>query len=105
MLNDEGMHKRLKHSDLAHTSSSATQASLLVDIGAQLEETNSLLQALVSLQTRIPAQLDRSWTQDPVVLSDALGRVSQFHLDFIDSWEVHDFNAFYIRRWADFQGL
>ena len=97
MLNDEGMHKRLKHSNLAHTSSSATQTSLLVDIGDQLEEANSLLQALVSLQARIPAQLNRSWTQDPVVLSDALGRVSPFHLDFIDSWEVGDFDACYIR--------
>ena len=98
MLNDEGMHKRLKHSDLAHTSTSATQTSLLVDIGAQLEETNLLLKALVSLQARIPAQLNRSWTQDPVVLSDALGRLLHFHLDFIDSWEVGDFDACYIRH-------
>ena len=98
MLNEEGMHKRLKHSDLTHTSSSATQDSLLVDIGARLEETNSLIQALVSLQARIPAQLNRSWTQDPVELSDALGRVLHFHLDFIDSWEVGDFDACCIRH-------
>ena len=44
--------------------------------------------AVVALQARIPAQLDRTWTQDPVTLEDALGRVSRFHLEFIDSWEV-----------------
>ena len=44
--------------------------------------------AVVALQARIPAQLDRTWTQDPVTFEDALGRVSRFHLEFIDSWEV-----------------
>ena len=44
--------------------------------------------AVTALQARIPAQLDRTWTQDPVTLEDALGRVSRFHLEFIDSWEV-----------------
>ncbi len=44
--------------------------------------------AVVSLQNRIPAQLDRCWTQKPVILEDALGRVTPFHLEFIDSWEV-----------------
>ena len=44
--------------------------------------------AVVALQTHIPAQLDRTWTQDPVILEDALGRVSRFYLEFIDSWEV-----------------
>lgn len=44
--------------------------------------------AIVSLQACIPAQLNRTWTQDPVMLEDALGRVTPFHLEFIDSWEV-----------------
>ena len=48
--------------------------------------------AVLSLQARIPARLDRSWTQDPVILEDALGRVTPFHLEFIDSWEVGHVN-------------
>ena len=34
------------------------------------------------------AQLDRCWTQDPVIFQDALGRVTPLPLGFIDSWEV-----------------
>lgn len=44
--------------------------------------------AVISLQARISAQLDRSWTQEPVMLEDALGRITRFHLEFIDCWEV-----------------
>ena len=44
--------------------------------------------AVLELQARVPAQLDKCWTQDPVILEDALGRVTPFHLEFIDSWEV-----------------
>lgn len=44
--------------------------------------------AVLELQARVPAQLDRCWTQHPVILVDALGRVTPFHLEFIDSWEV-----------------
>ena len=44
--------------------------------------------AILVLQARMPAQLDKCWTQDPVILEDALGRVTPFHLEFIDSWEV-----------------
>lgn len=43
---------------------------------------------VVSLQARIPAQLDRTWTQQPAMLEDALGRGHRFHLESIDSWEV-----------------
>ena len=44
--------------------------------------------AVIALQGRIPPKLDRSWTQDPVMLEDALGRVTRFHLEFVESWEV-----------------
>ena len=44
--------------------------------------------AVVSLEARIPAQLNRCWTEDPIMLEDALGRKMRFCLDFIDSWEV-----------------
>ena len=52
-------------------------------------KTNSMTyNAIVALQARIPAQLNRTWTQDPAIFEDALGRVTPFHLEFIDSWEV-----------------
>ena len=44
--------------------------------------------AIHELQARMPAQLDKCWTQDPVIFEDALGRVTPFHVEFIDSWEV-----------------
>lgn len=44
--------------------------------------------AVVALHARIPAQLDRTWAQDPIMLEDALGRPMPFHLECIESWEV-----------------
>ena len=44
--------------------------------------------AVLELQARMPAQLDKFWTQDPVIFEDALGRVTPLHVEFIDSWEV-----------------
>ena len=44
--------------------------------------------AVISLQTSIPTQLERCWTQQPAILEDALGRVTPLHLEFLDSWEV-----------------
>lgn len=44
--------------------------------------------AVISLQSSIPAQLERCWTQEPATLEDALGRVTAVHLEFLDSWEV-----------------
>jgi len=47
--------------------------------------------AVMDLSSRIPATLGRTWTQEPVSLEDALGRVSPVHLEFINSWEVSIF--------------
>ena len=44
--------------------------------------------AVISLQNIIPAQLERSWRQEPAILDDALRRVTPIHLEFLDSWEV-----------------
>lgn len=60
---------------------------------------------VVSLQARIPAQLNRSWTQEPATLEDALGRVTPFHLEFIDSWEVGHTELWYVEYQADLQGI
>lgn len=40
------------------------------------------------IQTLNPNHLQRSWTQETVMLEDALGRVTPVHLELIDSWEV-----------------
>lgn len=45
-------------------------------------------EAVISLQTSIPTQLERCWTQEPAILDDALGRVTPIHTEFLDSWEV-----------------
>lgn len=45
-------------------------------------------QTLLTVQSRLPAQLDRCWTQEPATLRDALGRVTPIHLDFLETWEV-----------------
>ena len=52
MLNDESMHKRLKQSDLACASSSATHNSILAELNTRLEETNSRIEA-ATLATRV----------------------------------------------------
>ncbi|KAL9076327.1 MAG: hypothetical protein Q9161_001043 [Pseudevernia consocians] len=50
----------------------------------------STYQATMSLQTSIPAQLERFWTQEPATLEDALGRVTPTHLEFLDCWEAFE---------------
>jgi hypothetical protein len=56
-------------------------------------------QILVGLQTWMPDQLNKTWTQDPVTFEDALGRVAPLHLEFINSWDVSfDFSYAYV--WA-----
>jgi len=41
----------------------------------------------MDIQSRIPRQISFS---EPIVLEDAIGRVSHFHLDFIKSWEAFE---------------
>lgn len=43
---------------------------------------------ILSLQSCLPTHLDRYWSQEPVTLRDALGRVTPVHLDFIETWEA-----------------
>lgn len=58
MLNDEGMHKRLKQSDLAYASSSATQTSILAELNTRLEETNSRIEAATSATRAWGSRID-----------------------------------------------
>ena len=44
--------------------------------------------AIVNLQSCLPQQLERCWTQEPVMLKDPLGRNTPVHLEFIETWEM-----------------
>ena len=44
--------------------------------------------AIETLQSRLPTQLERTWTQEPVILKDPLGRTMPVHLDFIEIFRL-----------------
>ena len=46
--------------------------------------------AVVDLQSRIPKEFGPCWIQEPLILTDALGRVAPIHLELINSWDVFD---------------
>jgi len=43
---------------------------------------------ILDLQTRIPREFEKCWIQEPLILTDALGRVAPIHLELINSWDV-----------------
>jgi len=43
---------------------------------------------LLDLQTRVPPESAQCWIQEPLILTDAIGRVVPVHLEFVNSWEV-----------------
>ncbi len=43
---------------------------------------------LLDLQTRVPREFEPCWIQEPLILTDAIGRVAPVHLELINSWEV-----------------
>jgi hypothetical protein len=43
---------------------------------------------LLELQTRVPPEFEPCWIQEPLILTDALGRVAPVHLELINSWTV-----------------
>jgi hypothetical protein len=45
---------------------------------------------LVDLQSRVPREFEPCWIQEPLILTDALGRVAPIHLELVNSWEVFD---------------
>jgi hypothetical protein len=45
---------------------------------------------LLDLQTRVPREFGPCWIQEPLMLTDALGRIVPVHLEMINSWEVFD---------------
>ncbi|KAI4282036.1 MAG: hypothetical protein L6R38_003256 [Xanthoria sp. 2 TBL-2021] len=44
--------------------------------------------AIITLQSQLPRQLERTWTQSPVILKDALGRTTPVHLEFVETFEI-----------------
>ena len=45
---------------------------------------------VVEIQSRIPKELGACWTQEPLILTAALGRVAPIHLELINSWDSFD---------------
>lgn len=45
---------------------------------------------LLDLQTRVPREFGPCWIQEPLTLTDALGRVAPLHLELVNSWEVFE---------------
>ena len=43
---------------------------------------------LRDLQTRVPPEFEPCWIQEPLMLTDALGRVAPVHLELINNWHV-----------------
>jgi hypothetical protein len=43
---------------------------------------------LLQLQTRVPPEFEPCWIQEPLILTDALGRIAPVHLELINSWDV-----------------
>ena len=43
---------------------------------------------LLDLQTRVPREFQPCWIQEPLIVTDALGRVAPVHLELINSWDV-----------------
>lgn len=43
---------------------------------------------LLEFQTRVPREFGPCFIQEPLILTDALGRVAPIHLEFINSWDV-----------------
>ena len=62
--------------------SSAAKDSDVIQLNSLLHRLEKLLE-----QQNIPQKLDKTWTQEPMILDDALGRIFPIHLEFINSWE------------------
>jgi hypothetical protein len=45
--------------------------------------------AIIDLQSRNP-EFGPCWIQEPVILTDALGRVAPIHLELINFWDIFD---------------
>lgn len=43
---------------------------------------------LLELQTRVPRGFEPCWIQEPLILTDALGRIAPVHLELVNSWSV-----------------
>jgi hypothetical protein len=57
---------------------------------------------LLDVQSRVPREFKPCWIQDPVILTDALGRVAPIHIELINSWDV--FDSVLVARFVNFPG-
>jgi hypothetical protein len=55
-----------------------------------LTATGHSYKVLLDVQSRVPREFKPCWIQEPVVLTDALGRVAPIHIELCNSWNVFD---------------
>jgi hypothetical protein len=58
--------------------------------------------AVVEIQSRLPKELGPCWLQEPLILTDALGRVVPIHIELINSWAALD--SVLVARFIDLPG-
>jgi len=57
---------------------------------------------LVDLQTRMPKQTGPCWIHDPIIFTDAHGRVAPIHLELVNTWDI--FEAVLAARFSGLPG-
>lgn len=45
---------------------------------------------LLNVQDRLSPEVQPNWAQEPITLTDALGRVAPIHLELINNWDILD---------------
>jgi hypothetical protein len=45
---------------------------------------------LLDIQSQVPREFKPCWIQEPVILTDALGRIAPIHIELVNSWGVFD---------------
>ncbi|KAI4261493.1 MAG: hypothetical protein L6R42_003307 [Xanthoria sp. 1 TBL-2021] len=98
-ISDENQQRCFKRIKQDQDQSLATQQAMLDEIKIRLDKNSSevksaridvqtIASAIITLQSQLPRQLERTWTQSPVILKDPLGRTTPVHLEFIETFEI-----------------
>ncbi|RDL31861.1 uncharacterized protein BP5553_09263 [Venustampulla echinocandica] len=78
------------------TTSLAERMKYLLTLGTELKSFMTRIwtlsfqsyKILIELQTRVPPEFEPCWIQEPLILTDALGRTAPLHLELINNWDV-----------------
>jgi len=69
---------------------STLTSELKESMSSILTVNREVYKALLDFQSRIPREFKPCWIQEPVMLTDALGRIMPIHIELVNSWEVFD---------------